>query len=374
MLASLAQIHQQKRLGGQTAQVCMMCLQLCGARFLVAAAAEPSAKVNELANRCGEILAEFIQRRIRAGSAKAAEGFPLSRSPASWMPTPQPQQNRGADITLKFTPNKSVNAMLIGLSQSVQSFVAGALAPTPAAATRMIPAAEAKPINTGPGETDEGTAIDRASGYNNPIYPVRSAASTSLDDPNTSPGWGQLGWYYLLPTGTPVHREAMLIDAARRPGAAKDSRQVFEVTALATRGVDAGTYYGSVRWGWRTDAAGTLTKIDLQKVSDGVPSSTFLKAAGIWDKGKSSTGTANVKFSAPQIMVTKAPVVLSPHAFLLPPITLPIGTRVQIIGGLVPPSDTGTLQVVDGPHAGAIGDIHGPAALSWMSALQPERP
>ena len=49
---------------GETAQVCMMSLQLCGARFLVAAAAEPSAKVNKLANRCGEIIAEFIQRRI----------------------------------------------------------------------------------------------------------------------------------------------------------------------------------------------------------------------------------------------------------------------------------------------------------------------
>jgi hypothetical protein len=38
----------------------MMRVHLCGARFLVAAATEPSAKVNELANRCGEILAEFI--------------------------------------------------------------------------------------------------------------------------------------------------------------------------------------------------------------------------------------------------------------------------------------------------------------------------
>jgi hypothetical protein len=44
----------------ETAQVCLMRIQLCGARLLVAAAAEPSGKVNELASRCGEILAEFI--------------------------------------------------------------------------------------------------------------------------------------------------------------------------------------------------------------------------------------------------------------------------------------------------------------------------
>ncbi|MGA2827134.1 MAG: hypothetical protein ABSF03_13560 [Streptosporangiaceae bacterium] len=42
---------------GETTQVCMMCLDLRGARLLVAPAAEPSAEVDELANRCGEILA-----------------------------------------------------------------------------------------------------------------------------------------------------------------------------------------------------------------------------------------------------------------------------------------------------------------------------
>ncbi len=49
---------------GQAAQVCMMCLHLCGARILITAAAESPAKVNELADRCGEILAEFIQCRV----------------------------------------------------------------------------------------------------------------------------------------------------------------------------------------------------------------------------------------------------------------------------------------------------------------------
>jgi hypothetical protein len=291
-------------------------------------------------------------------------------------PQPAAQGWRGADITLRFRPNNSVDAMQIGLTQSVQAYVAGGLALTPAAATRAIPAADAKAINTGHGETDEGTAIDRATGFNNPIYPVRSQASTSLDDPNTSAGWGQLGWHFtVLPATTPIHQDATLIDTPRRPGAAVNSRQIFEVTALATRGAQAGTHYGSVRWGWRTDGAGTLTKIDLQKVSEGVPSSTFLKAASIWDKGHSSTGAANVKLSAPEVMITKVPVVLTQHILTMPPIVLPAGTRVQVIGGLIPPlfPDTGTLEVVDGPHTGAIGDIHGPG-LSWLSKLAPERP
>jgi hypothetical protein len=290
---------------------------------------------------------------------------------------PAAQGVRGADITLRFTPNNSVNATLIGLTQSVQSYVAGGLALTPAAATRAIPAAQAKAINTGPGETDEGTAIDRASGFNNPIYPVQSTASASLNDRNTDAGWGQLGWHF-TPTpfmaSSPIRRDATLIDTPRRAGAAKDSRQVFEVTALATDGQQSGTYYGSVRWGWRTDAAGALTKIELQKVSEGVPSSTFLKAAGIWDKGHSSTGAANIKLSAPEVMITKIPVVLS-QAPILPPIVLPVGTRVQVVGGFFPPAfpDTGTLKVVDGPHTGIVGDVHG-AGLSWMAMMKPERP
>jgi hypothetical protein len=289
-------------------------------------------------------------------------------------PLPAAQGVRGADITLRFKPNNDVNAELLGLTQSVQSYVGGALALTPAAATRAIPAADAKAINTGKGETDEGTAIDRASGYNNPIYPVKSAASASLTDTNTSAGWGQLGWHYTDKANKLQPQDATLIDHARRAGASKDSRQIFEVTALATRGMQAGTYYGSVRWGWRTDGAAKLTKIDLQKVSDGVPSSTFVKAAGIWDKGKSSTGAANVKLLAPGIMVTTAPVTLTPEQVVRLPIVLPIGTRVQIIRGFQPPflSDSGTVMVVDGPHTGIVGDINGVGVP--VPTIVPERP
>ena len=132
------------------------------------------------------------------------------------------------------------------------------------------------------------------------------------------------------------------------------------MAALATKGAQAGTYYGSVRWGWRTDSAGNLTKIDLQKVSDGVPSSTFIKAAGIWDKGVSSTGAANVKLGAPGIMVTKGSVTLTPKAVVMLPIVLPVGTRLQIVSGFYPPflPGSGTVKVVDGPHTGVVGDIN----------------
>ena len=345
------------------------------ASALVAAAAPPGSPALALRSRLRS-LRPAVQRAVSTwGGDWSTDNYAAVQDvDGAGAPLPAAQNVRGADITLRFKPNIGVNAELLGLTQSVQSFVAGALAPTPAAATRAIPAADAKAINTGPGETDVGTAIDRASGYNNPIYPVQTAASASLADPSTSASWGQLGWHYLDAAHKLQQQDATLIDAPRRAGADKDSRQIFEVAALATKGVQAGTFYGSVRWGWRSDSAGKLSKIDLVKVSEGVPSSTFIKAAGIWDKGKSSAGDANVKLNAPEVMVTTSPVTLTPQSFVMLPIALPVGTRLRVVNGFGPPwlPNTGTVEVVDGPHAGVVGGISEPLAAAPV--LAPERP
>jgi hypothetical protein len=272
---------------------------------------------------------------------------------------PAAQGWRGLDIKLKFKPNASVDAELIGMTQTAQTVIGGAPAFTPTTAKRSIPAGDAEPLNTGGavGETDEGAHIDRAGGYNNPIYPVDDAASVSLDDTSTWPGWGEHGHHYTQ-AGVIKEHDAKLIDEPRAPGAAKDSRQIFETTALATKGAQAGTYYGSVRWGWRTDSAGTYTKLPFTKISEGVPSSTFLKSAEIWNPGKSSTGAANVDLPVPDVKVTTAAVTLHPPVPLRE-IPLPVGTRLQIVTDLVGPMLNGTVKVVDGPHTGVTGEITG---------------
>ena len=262
-------------------------------------------------------------------------------------------------MTLRFKPKDPVDAESIGLTQSVQAFVNNAPNMTPAASTRAIPAADAIPLNTGPGETDEATAIDRAAGFNNPIYPVQTADSKSLDDPNVAAGWGQLGYHYMDAAKAPKHQDATLIDTPMRPNAQKDSRHIFETTALATKGAQSGTYYGSVRWGWRTDAKGAFTKLPLEKVSDGVPSSTFLKAAGIWNPGKSSTGKDNLDLPIPDVQVTSGPVTLRPPVPMAD-IALPLGTRLVIVNQIIGPLAGGTVKVVDGPHTGVTGDVDGP--------------
>jgi hypothetical protein len=99
--------------------------------------------------------------------------------------------------------------------------------------------------------------------------------------------------------------------------AEKDSREIFETTALATRGAQIGTYYGSVRWGWRTDRSGTHTKIPLTKVSEGIPSSIFMKAAEIWNAARTSTGRDTVDLPIVDVKVTSAPVTIMPRPPML---------------------------------------------------------
>ena len=140
---------------------------------------------------------------------------------------------------------------MIGLTQSVQAFIGGSPALSSAASNKAISRADSIGINTGTGETDEGTAIDMAPGFNNPLYVVNNPSSTSLQDTNVEPSWGQLGYRYTNSAGRLQQKDATLADTPRRPGAQRNARHIFEATALATKGVQAGTYYGSVRWGWR---------------------------------------------------------------------------------------------------------------------------
>ncbi|SET51906.1 protein of unknown function [Nitrosomonas marina] len=283
----------------------------------------------------------------------------------------QSGQRRSADIKIRFKANNNVNAELIGLSQTVRSihnknpgfyinsdkFYKGL----------AIQSGDAITVNNATGETDEGTRIDRVKSYNNPIYPVDTRPSTSLDDPSTSTSWGQHGYHYTDATG-PHHKDATLIDA---PGigsvdVSKDSAQVFETTAIATKGRQAGMYYGSVRWGWRTDSAGNFDKIPFAKVSNGVPSSTFMKAGELWNASKSSTGADTVDLPLVDVQVTTASITLN-QGSVMPAISLPTGTRVEVLPG---PRLQTTIRVVDGSHTGLVGEISDQDAAN----LRDERP
>lgn len=284
----------------------------------------------------------------------------------------QTGHRRSADIKIRFKANDNADAELIGLSQTIRSihnknpgfyinsdqFYKGL----------AIQAGDAITVDQATGETDESTRIDRLKSYNNPIYPVDTRPSTSLDDPSTSTGWGQHGYHYTDASGTRQHKDALLIDT---PGigsvdVSKNSAQVFETTAIATKGRQAGMYYGSVRWGWRTDNAGNFSKIPFSKVSEGVPSSTFMKAGELWNASKSSTGADTVDLPLVDVQVTTASITLN-QGPIMPGISLPTGTRVEVLPG---PWLQTNIRVVDGPHTGLTGEISDQDAAK----LRDERP
>lgn len=204
---------------------------------------------------------------------------------------PASQNYRGADIKLNFKPKATVDAELIGLTQSVNSIRSGSVhSLNPTIASRSISNTDARTIN---GQSDEGAHIDMSADYNNPIYAVASKPSTSLDDPNTGAIWGQHGWHYQNAAG-PQKRDGILIDRPTLRQGNINSSQVFETTALATKGAQTGMYYGSVKWGWKSDSAGNPSKIPFEVVNDGVPTSTFMKSAELWNNSATPSGDASI--------------------------------------------------------------------------------
>lgn len=204
----------------------------------------------------------------------------------------------GVEIALTFDPSPAkVDATKIALVQSVRAFnAAGATyAVNPTIANRVVPA----------GASGAGYAIDASGRSNNPLYfdlPNLGAGQGLKDTPLHPAGSSvdpatrgrrthyQIGHCYRLkPTDTHKARApAGLFDHPEGAGM-KGAGMSFETTALAIAGADAGTYYGSVSWGYAIqDQGGTPTPqgTDIQKVSDGSPTPNFSAAAALWNRAR----------------------------------------------------------------------------------------
>jgi hypothetical protein len=187
--------------------------------------------------------------------------------------------------SLHFTPGEGVDATQIGLVQSVNSIKGGTPFPIhETAGRRSLPA----------GDPEAGLQIDRLGERRNPVYGMNDppAANQTLGG-SVSGGLSQYGFRYrlsLLGLDIPVQQDATLQDAPSLGGHGPNSSQLFETTALALAGAQAGTFYGSVRWGWRSDAADTPTLEPLSVVSVGVPSAGFRRTSDLWNRTKTSTG------------------------------------------------------------------------------------
>jgi hypothetical protein len=199
----------------------------------------------------------------------------------------------GVNIELRFKPGEHVNAKLIGMTQMVTSKDSGkAVWPgaSPTLKARSIPAGK-----------DEGANIDILEDYRSPLYAAKPAgAKDRLADTPTNKKWGKHGWRYTDKTGKLHKRDALLKDDPVLDPHGPNSSQVFEATAVAIKGVQEGAWYGSVQWGWQSDAANKFKKLPLTPVSKDVPTGTFSTAAGLWAAKPTSTGAATIPL--PMIM------------------------------------------------------------------------
>lgn len=208
------------------------------------------------------------------------------------------------------------------------------------------------------GEAGAGTGIDRLPAYGNPLYAAdKPAAKDGLADTATHAGWGQHGWRYTDSAKKTQKQDAILKDKPQLFSTRKESSQVFETTALAVKGAQSGTFYGSVRWGWQKDAAGKVSKLPLTLVSQGVPSATFGRASELWNTAKTSEGKDTI-----DLPVTNVHVINSANAEFFATAKdaqpgraagtpLPIGTRFRILRDVqyVWLNPVVHIEIVDGP-------------------------
>jgi hypothetical protein len=209
-------------------------------------------------------------------------------------PINQGGKDIGVDMVLKFEPGDNVDAKKIGLTQAIKPTLDGKVDPIDELTkTRIVE----------PGKEGEGYHHDRISERNNPIYgaPSLGDGETLKDTPasnaplNTAPVTGtnatfELGYRYT--DGGLKKKDAKLWDAPKRPTRDKNAGQIFETTALALEGAQAGDFYGSVQWGWTADETGKFTKLDLTLVSQATPSQNFIAAAKKWNSSQFIKGTA----------------------------------------------------------------------------------
>ena len=277
----------------------------------------------------------------------------------------------GVEIVLEFVPNAKVDADLFGLTQALKPTNKGKPNPVDITAKKRM-------VKEGVGA---GWYIDQAKYNRNPLYPVEKAKSTAAElweGPTPSPvaaltpkqikqfaaasgvkgqthkGWGGHGWRHKV-GGVWDVKNAELHDTPMRPNRGKNAGQVFETTALAIKGAQKGTYYGSVEWGWKTDNAGVFEKLPLRLVSSGVPSEEFMAAAGKWNTAKTSANKSTI----PLPIVKELKMFsnsLDPLLEMGPYVGIPKGTHYKFLEE--PDIMVAKIEVTDGPYKGQQGYIN----------------
>lgn len=231
----------------------------------------------------------------------------------------------GANMYMKFMPNEQVtDAHKFGFMQKAQYKKNG----NPEAPDKRYDAYTVKSdksfIDQDPGKNNPLYATDKAhkSGKGDDIagykttFPVRNARKWGKDTAGGTvkgrkwAGHGQFGERYTDKEKKLVSKPAIHQDTPHDPdySSYKKIEYDFETTVLAFSGGQAGTYFGSVAWGFEiektqvADPKDAAKKIDsyqitgrsVSKLSDGNPTTAFFNAVKAWNESKKASGREGI--------------------------------------------------------------------------------
>jgi Domain of unknown function (DUF4157) len=233
----------------------------------------------------------------------------------------------GVQMRLRFVPNEYVDAERIGMVQTVSSVHQGnPFDPRffrsidedqpgfdPARFDNTFRSRRIPPHQVEPGLL-AGTMIDQRPSESNPLFAAvsRKRRTLTLGAASMYVLIGELGCRY-SEDGQLKQVDARLNDKPGLPSTFPSGRpttetsQVFETTALAVKGVQTGTYYGSVLWGWIKDAGGNMRKLRLTRVSEDRPSQKFTHASLVWNQSTTMTGRKSIPLPVVSRQYTHAP-------------------------------------------------------------------
>jgi Domain of unknown function (DUF4157) len=219
----------------------------------------------------------------------------------------------GVDIVISFMPNKSVDAESIALVQTAQGFDSSIenhedpLDDVPQPGTVKTPKAQEVFKNRLVGDIGDpnfGKHIDQLPESRTPLANTTVDANSmdlakSVPDQDYSSAGQKIHTQFGFRTDEKGVQAATTGDTPRLtlPASASGS-QHFETTALAIDGVQKGTYYGSVVWGWSKKVGETSANpIAFEKSTDAAPSSGFFAATKAWNASKNTEDKQSIPLS-----------------------------------------------------------------------------
>ena len=285
----------------------------------------------------------------------------------------------GADIQIRFNPNDNVDAEKIAFSQTAQSSLEGQPVSiyfkdektedlsNPDAEPRIRGVAEHK---TSQKRKDTALSrmidiLDPAAGTAIDSLPESRTPLAGMSDPLKRKRTVQFCSHEIREVRLPQqtknkHGMAVIRDI---PGLIMqkqvEAHQMFETTALAVAGVQKGTFYGSVQWGWKKSGSDDkATLIPFRLIREATPSQDFGEAAKLCNASKTSNDEPSISLPLTAEMFTtpkKAALMDSPDK-KKSSANLDTDTRVEVMDTIDDKhKDWRNVVVVSGPSAGKVG-------------------